>query len=56
MNETTLSDLIAHLIRLRDSAPGAGDLRVVYSLAHLDVETVRIARPEGHSGYVVVVS
>lgn len=56
MNETTLSDLIARLTAIRDATPGAGSLRVVFSLAHLDVESVTVERPDGHDAFVVVVA
>lgn len=56
MNETTLDAIILRLTAIRDATPGAGSLRVVFSLAHLDVERVAVERPEGHESYVVVVS
>lgn len=55
MNETTLDALILQLTAIRDATPGAGSLRVVFSLAHLDVESVTVERPDGHESYVVVI-
>jgi len=52
--ETTVDELIAQLTSIRDETTGAGSLRVVYSLAYLDVEGVRVERPNGHGMYYVV--